>query len=1018
MLSHSRLPSIRRCRAVLASGAAVAALFGNGATQAQSLSVTASLSDNVHQRLADAPAQASVPASSFAVNVPASTTSANLDENDIGANADGNRAIDDLILTVPTAFTGPATASVTTAPSGLRIGGGIVAASLQGIERSPVTAEVLGADFALRAAVLDGLIGSIRTNRTSAVAGGNTAANAVSVTIPSLRTGVAAVTGQAIDAASAVSATQAMSAVMTAGEVRSSELQIARNVVSSRADGNVADLRLAVSAPISVTGLSRALPSWLTKAQDGSSDSTALLSAVTDQREASSIIALTAANEHIGINTTIANSALEITGNSAFAGSGGNRAATSLLAGAASISRQATPSALATLTISQRLAAPLVEASVNGTAHISGGGASASDVMVLANERLADAVGNAAQSNLRVESASLDLGAPVPPVGLPVPRASGIPGYVIGTALETAASLSASAPIALQSFQDVNAASIVAETDGAIGTVTLTGPANRSTIELSSNTGTARAAANVGKQELVIDATTLRTAADLNAVQRSAATVDARTGSGAARTGATVALAGQASELAVDLKNNVLTADASGNSMANQLSIRGASLTNGSGHVGSQAGALFGGTGAAAEYALSGGQDLGSSDYVPILNAEVTGRFAVEAHGALDRAMIDVASNRQSATTLGNSANNRVNVSGATIGSAAASLPGAALSSRQTGQARLSAISQSEFVVPPTATNAVIAVIGNTNSAAAFENVADNRLTFSAASVVRPRASEASGRSSDGSGAYGDGDVVLANSQSAAGAITAATRTQVGSPSTTLGQSSLTISANEVNAEAVANQALNAIEFATSGGGAATGLNNAQFSTATVSANAQLMALTPGAASSNLALSNNSAAARAQGNVANNALRYAAASGGQSGPLSGFDSGAAVLPAHAAVMLRSDQVNIGAITAGAESTMTGTVLNGPGAALAINANHTNAAAVGNTATNQLVLPALSGGAGGLIAASQVNCAPVTASVSANHRFGTGTSGATTLSGNTASASAIGNLAFNRIVAGS
>jgi hypothetical protein len=337
----------------------------------------------------------------------------------------------------------------------------------------------------------------------------------------------------------------------------------------------------------------------------------------------------------------------------------------------------------------------------------------------------------------------------------------------------------------------------------------------------------------------------------------------------------------------------------------------------------------------------------------------------------------------------------------------------------------------------------------NANLALGVVNNATNTLTVDANSA-NPTTNTIDAIVDVDSDAVAYGDHVLVNQQVAEGAVSADAATSVQNQelanlaTSGIVDGSVTVSGNSTMAEASANRAVNVANVsAGSSLGAAVGVTNSQNSETEVSSSASTMAGVTlardddGPAALNagsVTVGGNTTTALARGNAATNALNYAAGANygvGTGNPANsslaanGGEGVDGFAVAQAAVL--NSQVNTGPVSATATDASYGVALNsGSGFPLVTNGtigvigNSVSAAAYGNTATNSLALTSLNTGQPtAAIGNYQTNSASVTASVTTvTYGIGAGvgavTGSALAVTGNSVTATAIGNNAVSTI----
>lgn len=1029
MTARCSLAPLRR-RLLTGSAPTLALLLGAVPALASPLDVSGSPAIASDQVLIDAPVRAGAPDSSLAVTMPSAAGTIVLADTVIAARAGGNSTSASLPLAAGAGLlqSGPATTVITSGPDGTSLTAGVALASRQAALASPVSARLLAPAITIAGPAASGLSAALRGSQTLAAAHGNEIEASVRLEGSTILRSAGLVSQQTVDAGSPVAAQSDGLIALQAGPVAASELTLAGNTVNAEALGNNAGSALAVDGAAIVLG-QPAGPAASLDARDGRAALRAAYAVLSNQSAAATVSALAEPDLAIASQGNLVTSSVSLTDNRLAARAFGNRAVGSLDLAASGIARAATGGAggaLASLAAEQRLAGQAIMAQSLGAPHLAVAGTASDAALTLSGNRSqADALGNLVEADsLTVAAGSLAL-APTPAPG--PDSGSGGPGIIIGTALlDPAGQLSATAPISLLDLQDAGSAAIAAAQDGAV-TVSLAGGGQRLRIALTGNGASSSAGANQASERLVVSGASLRTAVDLATLQQASGLVSAVTGSAAVPAGARVSSGAPLQDTAVAIADGSASASAAGNRIDNGLTIAGSSLSNGGGHLDAEAGALAGGRGAAAEYALASAQRFGppasgESAAPARISARVTADYGFAAGATLTRGSLALSGNAAGAEALGNAATNRLAVTAGTAsgqlpmpyppGLALLGAPGAALSSSQQARGEAEAVSDLVLTLPASASDSALGLAGNASSARSRLNQADNRLEFTAGSVLRPIALDAGVAAAPG-GLRASAGLVLANSQQASGRSEARATNELGPVGASLSapRSSLSVSGNTVRADAAANQALNALALNLSGGSSSAALANDQDSTAAVAAvaRADLAAVTGLGGSLNLA--DNAVAAEARGNDAANRIDWTAGGSSQPAGSAQLHSGGGADRASGGAVLRSDQNNGGAIFALASATLDGGVLNAPDR-LTLAGNASAATALGNSAVNTMTFAVTDRMPSAALLNSQVNCAPVTALVSASTRLGG--IGPVNVSGTVLAATAIGNYAMNTV----
>lgn len=508
--------------------------------------------------------------------------------------------------------------------------------------------------------------------------------------------------------------------------------------------------------------------------------------------------------------------------------------------------------------------------------------------------------------------------------------------------------------------------------------------------------------------------------------------------------GVTIAIGGDIDPSTVSVNGNTVAGSVTGNSVSNSLAVSGNDVQDGSDHLLTYAIANGADTQADGDHMLANLQvvDSGGTD----LTSAVYGTFAIDTDDDIDIAAstLTVDDNSQSSRAVANTADNRVELD---AGNTAA---GAVLVSDQSSGADVSATSNVDLYAPVASTGSSVSMSGNHNLALGVMNDATNTLTV-AVNNAGPVTSPIDAIVDVDSNAVAYGDHVLLNQQVAEAAVNADAVTAIynddGADSATTGivDGSVTVSGNSTIAEASANRAVNVANVSAGASlGAAAGVTNSQNSSAQVTSASTTSAgvtiagngETPAAAlnAGSITVGGNTTTALARGNAATNALNYSAGANYGTGTGNAGNSSLAVngtgggvdgfAVAQAAVL--NAQTNSGPVSASSADATYLVVLNTPGGPAITNGtigvigNSVSAAAYGNTANNSLTLTSLNTGMPtAAIGNYQSNSAGVTASVTTvsygvNSSLGAITGSALSVTGNSITATAIGNSAVSTI----
>lgn len=954
------------------------------------------------------------------VNGNASTATIDVSGNSASASARANQAVASL---APTALDLGATymgTSITTGATGTTAYSPALIATRQTADQSTVTGTVGGTITGARIGAVLGDVSSssakVTGNTEEAIALANDASATLALSGGTLTGGAGLVSDQAVTGNSSITAAQNGTIRLKANSATGSDLAMTGNLERAIAYGSSATNALTADAT-SINGPSSLdFPSTV---QPNAADPSvhADFAVVSDQRMAGSVNAADNGWFNMRVFGPVSGSNLAVSSNSLVAAGYGNQSANSLTLTSPSITSTGYMSgAIADVTNVQQVAGSVSASGAFGSRLLIDGDTTGSTAALKNNSVVALATGNQADGNqLTVSGSAISAG----PDGFN----GGLPPIIniVGTAVADAnGAMSVSAPFSVQNDQ-ANQGAITATIAPAMMPLAVAGKVTGSSLVASGNSSAAAATGNSGANGLSLTGTSIATAADVNSLQISQGTVLATIGSGAAPAGVTITAAGGADASSLAVTGNSLSDSATGNTVNNALAVTGVSLANVSGHSDAEAGAMPAGYGAAADFALANAQSLHGGYQMPAqVTSVVYGSFGVAAGGAVTGSSVTVSDNSQSSSALGNGATNTLTLTADSLVGSNARAPGSALSSIQSGQTDIKAVSDMALVAPAVGAGSSLAVSGNTNAATARMNVATNTLNVDTGS-----ASLLSGGAvaQSGLGAIGEvsGDHVLANTQLALGSVTADAQTAMSAVGVgPLNGASASISGNQTQALATANSAVNSLTLTSaSGANVAVGLGNVQSNYAGVTATAST-ALTSGGGSAlngQGSFAGNVTAAEAQGNTASNTL---ALTGSAAGAVNAASIAAGPLNAVAApAVLSNVQANAGAVMATSSSPnalIAGAgLLNG--SSLAITGNAVTAAAYGNNATNTVTLASSGALPAAAIANTQVNSGPVAAQVvSASYAVSPATSSGSrlTLTGNTSTAQAIGNYAASAI----
>lgn len=965
-----------------------------------------------------------------------------LSGNAIRGAARGNQAISNL---APDALdlNGYGAAYLAAGADGVEADGGAVIASAQTNSGSPVRAETTGSRVAISARKVARSQLSVAGNTQEAVALGNDGSSSLVLTGVDVGAGAGIASLQTTDAGSSVTAKFRGEAALTTTRVSGSDLALTGNLQRAVGYGNSSDNALSVQAVGLQAPSGYGVASVVPTAGEGDPTVEAAYGVLSNQAlgggvRASAGGAIGAAGFHVTVAGGLTTSAVKNDANALVAAGYGNQSANSLDLDAVSITRSGggegeggDQGAVANVTGVQRIDDADVRATARGGAidNIFGRVADSS-ISASGNAVRAIATGNLVDGNLLTARAvSIDA---------PGDRYYGGGEGPVGTALigyDGAASTTAA--FSVQNVQDYGRGLVTAaQADSGVGLI-IGGAVISSALQADDNVTMAAATGNSAVNGLSLEATSLRTSADVNSLQTGGGDVLVKLGAQHDRAGASIAALGSVADSSLSVSGNATTGVAIGNTATNSLTAAADTIADGSGHDDAEAGPLPGGFGTAATFALANTQRLGRTggegDSAVQIVSDVVGSYAVNGDGSVDRAALTVDGNSQAANALGNTAVNRVALSATSFDDAGALAAGSALSSSQFGDADVRASSDMKVAARGAVTDSAVSLSGNANQALAVVNDADNGLSVHAVRIGAVTGGDAHA-SADGFGSSSvTGDHVLNSAQYATGsaAASAVTRLVNGDAGGGLSASRFSIEDNVTRADASANRALNSVSVtAASGGEANAGLASSQFSDADVTSSAVTRAdyavggspAHPAVNRSSVAVDGNSTTALARGNVADNQLTLVGGSGDAwpPSPEAVVDGrGSAV---HASAVLLNGQTNDGAVTARSVNASYAAPLNGSaarvaGSSLGVTGNSVSAGAYGNAASNLITLASLDHLPTAAVANVQTNYGPVTAQVvGATYRILSGplSVSALSISGNQLAATATGNQATNAI----
>ncbi|KPL66800.1 hypothetical protein SZ64_00990 [Erythrobacter sp. SG61-1L] len=507
--------------------------------------------------------------------------------------------------------------------------------------------------------------------------------------------------------------------------------------------------------------------------------------------------------------------------------------------------------------------------------------------------------------------------------------------------------------------------------------------------------------------------------------------------------GVTVSVGESVSYSTIAVDDNAISGSVTGNSASNSVKAEGTGVPDGSDHFATWGITDGGDVTALGDYMLTSLQIVGERD----LASTVYGRFSIEVTDAADiwESTLSVDDNSQASRAVANTVTNAVELD------AVNTEAGVALVSSQESAGNVQALSGLEVSAPAAMTSATVSMSGNSNLALAVINNASNSVAVSATNagpVTFPREVMLDADSNE----VAVGDHVLLNRQLATTAATATAMTSVHNGDDLPGfdsidGSSATVMGNSTTAEASGNRAFNTMAVEGSASlGASAGMLNMQASTATVSASSTMSAgvvlngndpVVGALQNGSISVGENTTSALARGNTASNVLNYSAGAG--YGDVSVFGTTGTTIASggsvDAVVNARAGILNVQSNSgAGVSATSTDAsylvafnvdadfnmMVDGT---VGVIGNSVQAAGYGNTASNLLTVnPLNTGMPTAAIGSSQANSASVVASVTTvtfgiQGGVGAVTGSSLAVSGNTVSATAIGNNVASALTAG-
>ncbi|MDB5579050.1 MAG: hypothetical protein JWR80_4226 [Bradyrhizobium sp.] len=970
--------------------------------------------------------------SAFEQIVAATGSSATVASNTITATARDNSATTSLALDTTGPADQPASSALSIDTFAVGAKADTLVASSQRISASPVQTNLLGSDADLSTGTAASTNLTVASNDFEATALGNQASDELALG-NGAASGAGIVTLQYGDAASAVSANNRGATQLIATGAAKSTLTLDDNLTSAAATGNGVGDALSVAAGSFSLSSIGAAASPASSVQGGDAAVDALYANFGKQvlpNQVSAVAGSSPGGFTLGIAGALSGSSVDASGNGLVAAGVGNDSSRTLDLNAGDIAAPGSgdaPAAIANLTGVQRVLGANVGATTDGGVAVGiGGSLSGSDVTVSQNVLRATATGNRADGNLlTVDANALDSGA-----------APGLGWGTVGTAMTGSdGTASTTGAFSVQNVQDVAGGNVsAAMTSGQVG-VYATGAVDHASLSAQDNGESVAATGNSAVNGATVQASMLRSRYDLNNAQTVDGNVRTQVGAPGDRAGVKIEPVGDVEASTLTVAGNSLTGTAVGSTASNSVAITGNSVADGSGHQDATAGDLPAGYGAAADIALANYQKFG----VPLaagaatssVISNVTGKFAIGGDATTNADSLSVDGNSQRDTAVANTALDRVTLTATAMPAAASPAAGSALSSSQYGEGLVGANSDMLVVARGGVDNSSVSMSGNSNQAVAAINDVDNGLTVSAVQLGSVTGGPAHADVGNLGSATIVGDHVLSSTQFAAGSVGAAARTKLvnGDADATMGSSHFAVTDNTTIADVSANHAVNAVSVTGQSGSGDAGLANSQMSDATVSSSASVggtlglsgSPTTVAIYGSTATIQGNGTQAVARGNSADNSLSLEGpalpGAGSSSGNTGAFDTTAA-----APGLLVNGQSNYGAVTASAGGSY-GIPLNAAGSVLSsslgVTGNTAVASAYGNVATNQLTVSASRAAPGVMLTNVQTNSGPVTAQVTAATFAGRASQlGASSLSisGNQLAASATGNLATSTITA--
>ena len=969
------------------------------------------------------------------INGPATGSNITVSSNSFSTTAQANRASASL---APNALTSSSTLQATSLQAGysgtVASAPTLIATRQSGDAVSVASSVGLGIDPRIGAVLGDvsGTSATVANNTIEAVALANAASGSLAQSGVT-GSGAGLVSDQLATGNSTVSADTTGVVRLKANSLLGSDFTLTGNLERAIGYGNSAANAL-TSDTASLDAMSGSATPSVVGAYTADPAVNAGLAILADQRLAGSVEATNTGGFNMRIYGPASASSLNNSSNALIAAGYGNQSANQLSLTAPALGGSSASGGIADVTNVQQVAAtPDSATALYGPRIIIDGSATNINAAATNNSGTALAVGNQADGNLlSVSAGSIDTGAGGGAGGGGGSGGgsggAGIPiANYVGTAVAADnGAMSVTAPFSVQNNQ-LNQGAITASAQYPMLWMTVGGALANSSLTASGNSDRVGSTGNSATNGLTLAGANVATAADLNSFQAGQGTIKASIGSPTDLGGAVIQVAGGVTGSSLSVTGNSLSANATEDNATNSLGVSGSALTNGSGHTNAQAGTTVAGLGAAADYALANNQQIKGGYQLPVgVSSEVDGAFGVISATGLAGSSVYVTNNSQSSSALGNIASNSLSLTAASLGGTATAAPGSALSSYQSGQTDVTAMSNMELGAPFASGGSAVIISGNSNLATAGMNAAINTLTVNAPAIAALSGAPVSVTGDMGSVGTATGDHVLANNQIAGGAVVA---TVITTPAFngvgTLNGASASVNTNTTQAVATANLATNSLTLAAATAPAASaGLGTFQQNDGGVTANASTTFAGNGSLiqGSQTTFVGNDTAAQASGNSATNAMTLSGAASESNQPGLAEITTGPLNSASGPAVLSNVQMNAGAILASSTSTAAGMSAGGgslTGSALGFTGNSVTAAAYGNNATNQIALTSSTSLPAAGIANTQMNSGPVTAQVvSASFMVVPGSTSGSRLAitGNAMTAQAVGNLAISTVTA--